>query len=106
MKQKIAELINIIFGFRKFILMLALYLVSVVFRVKDLITGGEMVTLLSNTTIAFFGANGVEHLMTTVKEYINAKGQPVAVQTPPVAAADDEVVEDDVPDAAEPGATK
>lgn len=104
MKQKIAEIINIIFGFRKFILMLILYLVGIIFRIKGLLSGSEMVNLWSNTTIAFFGANGVEHIMNTVKEYYNAKGQVTQVQTAPV-PKDDEVVDenDSEADAAESG---
>lgn len=76
MKQKIAELINIIFGFRKFLLMMLLYVVGIVFRVKELVSGAEMVDLFKTTTIAFMGANGVEHLMTTVKDYMGGKASP------------------------------
>lgn len=96
MRQKIAELINIIFGFRKFILMLVLYVVGILFRIKNLLSGGEMVSLFSNTTIAFMGANSVEHLVTTVKEYINSKGQPVTVQTAPQVQGDNLIPEDEV----------
>lgn len=73
MKQKIAELINIIFGFRKFLLMMLLYLIGIIFRIKGLVNGAEMVDLFKTTTIAFMGANGVEHLMTTVKDYMGGK---------------------------------
>lgn len=83
MQQKIAELINIIFGFRKFLLMLVLYLVGIIFRVKGLVDGAEMVDLFKTTTIAFMGANGVEHIVTTVKSYMDAKAAPGdAVVTP------------------------
>lgn len=102
MRQKIAELINVIFGFRKFILMLILYVVGIAFRIKGLVSGSEMVTLFSNTTIAFMGANSVEHLVSTVKEYVNAKGQVTSVQTPPAPRGDDLVDDDDAP--AAPGA--
>lgn len=75
MRQKIAELINIIFGFRKFLLMLLLYIVGIVFRLNNLVTGAEMVDLFKTTTIAFMGANGVEHLVTAVKDYMGNKVQ-------------------------------
>jgi hypothetical protein len=81
MKQKIAELINIIFGFRKFLLMLMLYLVGIIFRCKDLVSGAEMVDLFKTTTIAFMGANGVEHLVTTVKDYMGSKSSPQVADT-------------------------
>lgn len=85
MKQKIAELINIVFGFRKFLLMLMLYVVGIIFRVKDLVSGAEMVDLFKTTTIAFMGANGVEHIMTTVKDYVAGKPspEPVVADTDP-----------------------
>lgn len=67
MKQKVAELINIIFGFRKFLLMLALFAVGIIFRITDHLDGNQFVDLLKNTTIAFFTANGVEHIVATVK---------------------------------------
>lgn len=85
MKQKIAELINIIFGMRKFLLMLILYIIGIIFRIKGLVNGAEMVDLFKTTTIAFMGANGVEHLMTTVKDYMG-KGP---TSTPPVADTDE-----------------
>lgn len=73
MKQKIAELINVIFGMRKFILMLMLYLVGIIFRIKGLLDGAEMVDLFKATTIAFMSANGIEHLVEGVKSF-NQKG--------------------------------
>lgn len=76
MKEKVAEIINIIFGFRKFLLMLVIYIVGILFRLKGLISGGEMVDLFKATTIAFMGANGVEHIVTAVKEYNAGKSQP------------------------------
>jgi hypothetical protein len=75
MRQKIAEIINVIFGFRKFLLMLLVFLVAVVFRVANLINGSEMVDLLKSTTLAFMGANGVEHVVAAAKDYMSAKSQ-------------------------------
>lgn len=74
MKKKLAEFFNLIFGFRKFLLMLFVLTVAIVFRVKSLINGSEMVDLVKATTIAFFGANGVEHIMTVVKGAMEARG--------------------------------
>lgn len=91
MKQKLAELINIVFGFRKFLLMLLLYVVGIIFRLNDLVSGAEMVDLFKTTTIAFMSANGVEHLMTTVKDYMS-NGKPSA---PPQLADTDESNDED-----------
>lgn len=90
MKRKLAELINIIFGFRKFLLMLFLMLIAIIFRVKDYLNGAEMVDLLKTTAIAFMGANGVEHLVSAY----TGKGKPPAV--PEVADTDESNDEEDV----------
>lgn len=64
--------------------MVLLVLVSIIFRVKDLVSGSEMVDLLKATTIAFFGANGVEHIMTVVKDTLAARaGGEVKPSIPP-----------------------
>lgn len=75
MGQKLAEFLNTVFGFRKLIIMVLLFGVGIVFRLLNLVNGSEFVDLLKSTSVAFFAANGLEHLTTTVKEYINSKGQ-------------------------------
>jgi hypothetical protein len=77
MGQKLAEFLNILFGFRKTIIMVLLFAVGIVFRLMNLVNGSEFVDLLKSTSVAFFAANGLEHITTTVKEYINSKGQKV-----------------------------
>jgi hypothetical protein len=77
MQEKIAEIINVVFGFRKFILMILLFGVGVIFRLKGYVDGGQFVDLMKNTTISFFAANGFEHLTTTVREYIAANGKKI-----------------------------
>lgn len=73
MGRKLAELLSVINGFRKFILMMLLLGVSVAFRVKGYISGGEFVDLLKATTLAFFSANGFEHMMETIQNYHDNK---------------------------------
>lgn len=73
MEQKIAEFFNVIFGFRKFLILLAIYAISVIFRIHNLLSGDEMVRLLEPTTIAFLGANGVEHIVSAVKDHYASK---------------------------------
>lgn len=85
MKQKIAEWINIIFGFRKFIAWFGLFLTGIIFRVKGLIAGAEFVDLMKSTFMGFVAANGVEHIMTTVKGVMDSKN---AAMNPPVADPD------------------
>src|ERR1044072_7955616 len=90
MKQKIAEIINVIFGFRKFLLMLLVFLIAVIFRVGNLINGSEMVDLLKSTTLVFMGANGVEHVVVAVKNYVPSKALPTGPTENLVDPADQE----------------
>lgn len=80
MKRKVAEAINLLFGMRKFILMLLLLVIGSIFRVKDLVNGAEMVDLFKTTTIAFFSVNGIEHLLSFGKDYVASKVQSEAQQ--------------------------
>jgi hypothetical protein len=90
MRQKIADIINIIFGFRKFLLMLAIYLIAIAFRIENLINGTEMVELLKSTTIAFMSANGVEHVVGAVKDYMSSKTDNPATPYEDIAVATEE----------------
>lgn len=80
MQQKIADFINVIFGFRKFLILLAVYAIAIIFRVKGLINGDELVRLLEPTTIAFIGANGIEHITAAVKDHYADKNSAAAPQ--------------------------
>lgn len=82
MKKKLAELINLIFGLRKFIAWVALFLVGIIFRITDKIDGEQFVDLIKSTFVAFVAANGAEHIINVVKTYVAAKGQPVTIQPP------------------------
>jgi hypothetical protein len=77
MTQKLADFIAILLGLRKTLVMTALLLIGIIFRVEELINGEQLVELLKATTIAFFAANSVEHVGEVVKHYINAQGQQV-----------------------------
>lgn len=73
MKEKIAEWINVIFGFRKFIAWFGLFVVGIIFRVQNLISGEAFVDLMKSTFMGFVAANGVEHIMTTVKGVMDSR---------------------------------
>jgi hypothetical protein len=85
MKEKAAEAINILFGFRKTLLVLILYIVGILFRLKGLIDGAQMVDLFKGITIAFMTANSFEHATTTVRSYMDAQGRQVTDAEPGVA---------------------
>jgi hypothetical protein len=80
MTQKLADFIAIFLGLRKLIVMFCLILIGVIFRLKGLIDGNQLVALLQSTTIAFFAANSVERVGDTVKHYVDSKGQQVTEQ--------------------------
>lgn len=83
MRQKLAELIDIIYGFRKFIAFLLLFIVSILFKLYSQIDGGQFVDLMKNVSLAFFAANGIEHFTDMAKTYMNSKTPAAAPQDNP-----------------------
>jgi hypothetical protein len=77
MTQKLSDFFAIFLGLRKTLVMLILLAIGIVFRVKNLIDGDQLVSLLQSTTIAFFAANSIERVGEVVKHSINAKGEDV-----------------------------
>jgi len=77
MTQKLSDFIAIFLGVRKTLIMFALLLIGIVFRIKGLINGDQLVSLLQGTTVAFFAANSIEHVGETIKHYVNSKGEQV-----------------------------
>ena len=73
MFQKVQEIMSVILGLRKLVIMLALILIAIVFREKALIDGGQLVDLLKTTTLAFFGSNSVEHIKSAISSYMDTK---------------------------------
>ena len=61
------KIVSTIQGLRKWSIMFLLVVVAIVFRVTDLLTGIEFVSLLKGTAIAFFGSNAVEHVKSAIK---------------------------------------
>lgn len=60
------KVVSAIKGLRKWSIMFLLLLVAIVFRITDLLTGVEFVSLLKGTAIAFFSSNAVEHVKAAV----------------------------------------
>lgn len=82
MKEKLLQILDIVFGFRKFTFMLILLATAIIFRINDLINGAEFVDLLKESTLAFLAANGFEHATTAVKDYVAGKTAPAAPTAP------------------------
>lgn len=91
MKRKLVELLNIIFGFRKFLAWLALFLVAIMFRVGGQIDGGQFVDLMKATFMGFVAANGFEHFTSLGKQYMTSRwgSAPVADVIEPVGQPQD-----------------
>ena len=91
MSQKILDFIisavNTVQGLRKTLVMGALIAIGVWFRLKGYMSGDNVTDLLKGTALGFFAANGIEHVGTTIKEYINSKGQKVDQETVDVSEA-------------------
>ena len=77
MFAKVQEIVGVLLGLRKFIVMLTLILIGIIFRTKGLISGDNLVDLLKGTAIAFMASNSVEHIKTAITNYVNSKGQTV-----------------------------
>jgi len=77
MFKKIDEIVEILLGLRKFIVMSSLILIGVIFRIKGYLAGEEFVELLKATSIAFMTSNSIEHIGETIRSYIDAKGNKV-----------------------------
>lgn len=85
MRERLAELIDILYGFKKFIAFLLLFVTAIIFRLHAYVDGGQFVDLMKNVALAFFAANGVEHFTEAARSYFNGKatgGLPIA-PTPP-----------------------
>lgn len=93
MKEKIAEWLLVIQGFRKFIICLLVLLVSIVFRTKALLSGSEFVDLAKAVTLAFMGTNSMEGLFSVVKEHLAARREAGNLLQTPKDKSDDEDVE-------------
>jgi hypothetical protein len=83
MKEKIAQVYELLFGFRKFIVALLVLVVSIVFRTKALLSGGEFVDLVKAVTLGFFGCNSVEGILEVVKDHLAARKEAGNVLAPP-----------------------
>lgn len=75
MKQKIADLLNVIYGFRNVILWVALFLVSIIFRLKNYVDGGQWADLVKNTFLGLAAVHGTEHIISVVQSYVTMATQ-------------------------------
>lgn len=86
MKEKLAEFLITIQGFRKFIVALLVILVSIVFRTKSLLNGVEFVDLVKAVTLGFLGTNSVEGITAVIKDHLAQRREAGNVLVPPPSA--------------------
>lgn len=73
MSNKLSVFFDLLQGFRKFIVMMLLIIIGVVFRIENLISGSDFVNLLTSTTVAFMSANAIERIGDVIKTHILSK---------------------------------
>lgn len=80
MIQYIVNLVDLFQGLRKSIVMLALIIITSIFRAKGYITPENFEGLLKATIIAYFGSNSVEHFTAMVKTNLESKNSKPIVE--------------------------
>lgn len=83
MRQRLSELVDIIYGFRKFIAFLLLFVTAIIFRLQSYVDGGQFVDLMKNVALAFFAANGIEHFTEAAKSYFQSNTPTSSIPTVP-----------------------
>jgi hypothetical protein len=79
MIQYIVDFINVFQGLRKTVVMLAVLIVTCIFRIKGYLGPDNMEGILKATVVSFFASNGLEHYTAMVKEKLSANGTLKAV---------------------------
>jgi hypothetical protein len=74
MREKLAEFLDALMGFRKFIAFLLILAIGIVFRIINLVNGSEFVDLEKAVGVSFMATNSVEHFTTMVRDYIASRG--------------------------------
>ena len=96
MKEKIAELYSLLFGFRKFLVAMLVIVISIIFRIKALLSGQEFVDLVKAIALGFFGTNTAEGVITVVKNHLAARRAAGSVLATPDDKPDAPAPDDDV----------
>lgn len=76
MTEKMAEFLDVLMGFRKFLAFMFVFIASVVFLVDGHISGSNFADIIKSAFVAFVAANGVEHFTSMAKDYLASKVAP------------------------------
>ena len=88
--------IPIIIGFRfvyTYLLLSTLLLVSIIFRITNLINGSEWVDLMKTAFMGFVASNGVEYIASTIKTKLSGVNTPVKLNRTPTDDSEEELNE-------------
>ena len=77
MAEYIVDFLNSFIGLRKTIVMLALLVVSCIFRIKGYIGADNWEGVLKSCIVAYFASNSIEHYTAMVKEKLNSQGKEI-----------------------------
>ena len=73
MKRKWAEFLNVLFSFRKSLVLLVIITIGIFFRLHNLVDGEQFVELLKTTTIAYMATYGMEYAVENMRGYMSDK---------------------------------
>ena len=93
MKEKLAEFLITIQGFRKLTVALLIIIVGIIFRTKGLLNGGEFVDLTKSIGLGFLATNSFEGITAVVKDHLAARKAAGNLLVAPPDAPDSDDVE-------------
>ena len=80
MKQDEEGFFDFLLGYRKTLAWVSLFVISIIFRLKGYIDGGQFVDLTKATFLGFITGNLGEHLGNLGQAYFNSKTLPPAIK--------------------------
>lgn len=81
MRQKLAELVDLLYGWRKFLAFAAIFIAGILLRVMGYINGDNVTSLLNVCFASFCTGNIAEHFTTAVKSYVADRNVTKALKT-------------------------
>ncbi len=92
MRDKWDDFWDLFTGMRKFLLMLIVFVIAIVFRAKGWVDGAQVTDLVKSIVLGYFASNGAEYVTGAVQTHYAAKTAPTPVavvvpeESPEVAA--------------------
>lgn len=90
MTQKTADFFNMLFGFRKMICWIALFVVGIIFRLNNLLDGAQFTDLAKATFLGFVAGNSVERVVTVISDHLKNQASAASTMADNVTVVDSE----------------